>query len=189
MNTENLITKLEKAKELYSHRIKLRPFAIDDISDVYEYASDDNVTEYLNWPSYTKFEDISEIINLYYLSKPGVWAIELQEEQKCIGAIDLRLSEDHQKASVGYVLNKAYWNKGYMTESLQTVISFAFKELNLNRFEATHYIGNEGSGKVMQKCKMKYEGTGIQEVFIKNVFRDVVHYAILKRDWVEANNN
>lgn len=44
-------------------------------------------------------------------------------------------------------------------------------------------MGNEGSGRVMQKCGMKYEGTGLQEVKIKNVFYDVVHYVILKEDW------
>lgn len=183
MAIENMITQLERSNEILSQRIKLRPFSLDDINDVFDYASDDCVTEYLTWPSYTNLEDISEIINLYYLSKPGVWAIELSEEKKCIGAIDLRLSEEHQKASVGYVLNKAYWNRGFMTEALQTVIDFTFSKLKLNRVEATHYVGNEGSGKVMQKCNMKYEGIGLQEVYIKNIFRDVVHYAILKSDW------
>ncbi len=46
-------------------------------------------------------------------------------------------------------------------------------------------MGNEGSGRVMQKCEMKYEGTGIQEVKIKGVFQDVVHYAILREQWIE----
>ena len=35
----------------------------------------------------------------------------------------------------------------------------------------------------MEKFSMKYEGVGLQEVKIKGVYRDVVHYAILRHDW------
>lgn len=65
-------------------------------------------------------------------------------------------------------------------EYLSVFTEHAFVEMKLNRVEATHYVGNEGSGRVMQKCGMKYEGTGMSEVKIKGVYRDVVHYAILK---------
>ncbi|MGH4122469.1 MAG: GNAT family N-acetyltransferase [Clostridium sp.] len=36
----------------------------------------------------------------------------------------------------------------------------------------------------MQKCGMKYEGTGLQEVNVKDTFYDVVHYAILRENWI-----
>ncbi len=183
MNIENTTTNHTEATELPSQRIKLRHFTLNDVADVFEYASDDRVTEYLTWPSYTNQEDILDVINQYYLSKPGVWAIELLEEKKCIGAIDLRVFEEHEKGGFGYVLNRNYWDKGYMTEALKTLLDYAFNVLKLNRIEATHYVGNEGSGKVMEKCNMKHEGIGHQEVKIKGVFRDVVHYAILRRDW------
>ena len=183
MLIENALEKLSDANELSSSRVKLRRFSFDDINDVFEYASDDLVTEYLTWPSYTSLDQIKEVIEQYYLSKPGLWAIELIESKKCIGAIDLRISEEHDKGSFGYVLNRNYWNKGYMTEALQDLLDFGFDVLQLNRIDATHYVGNEGSGKVMEKCCMKYEGVGLQEVKIKGVYRDVVHYAILRHDW------
>jgi len=82
------------------------------------------------------------------------------------------------------VLNREYWNKGYMTEALNLILNFSFSKLELNRVEATHYIGNEGSGRVMQKCGMKYEGTCIQELKVKDIYQDVVHYAILRDEWL-----
>ena len=48
-------------------------------------------------------------------------------------------------------------------------------------------ICNEGSGRVMQKCGMHYEGTGLQEVKIKGSYFDVVHYAILKDQWMNQS--
>ena len=49
--------------------------------------------------------------------------------------------------------------------------------------ETFHYVGNEGSGKVMEKCGLRKEGYAVQEVKIKGVFRDVVHYGITKDEW------
>jgi len=68
------------------------------------------------------------------------------------------------------------------------ILNFSFSKLGLNRVEPTHYVGNEGSGRVMQKCGMKYEGTGLQEVKVKNIFYDVVHYAILREAWINSIN-
>lgn len=173
---ENLVLK--------SKRLILRPFTMDDIDDVFLYASDDVVTKYLTWPSYKDISEIVDVVKTYYIDKSGVFAIELEEEEKCIGCIDLRLYIEDNKASFGYALNRSYWNKGYMSEALNLILDFSFSKLELNRVEATHYIGNEGSGRVMQKCGMRYEGTGIQEVKVKGIFYDVVHYAILREEWL-----
>ena len=37
----------------------------------------------------------------------------------------------------------------------------------------------------MEKCGMKKEGIGIQEVFIKGRYFDVVHMAILKSEYLD----
>ena len=55
------------------------------------------------------------------------------ETHKCIGCIDIRVVPQHQKARFGFILNRHYWNKGYMTEALSAVISFCFNVLELNR--------------------------------------------------------
>ena len=171
---------------LESSRLILRPFTYDDVNDVHEYTSDDLVTRYLNWPTCKDKSETLRTIENYYLSRPGIYAIELKSEQKCIGCIDLRVFADHEKASFGFVLNRSYWNNNYMSEALNLILDLSFSKLELNRVEATHYVGNEGSGRVMQKCGMKYEGTGVKEVKIKGVFQDMVHYAILREQWTSS---
>lgn len=47
-----------------------------------------------------------------------------------------------------------------MTEALSAILQLCFDKLELNRVESTHYLGNEGSGKVMKKCGMQLEGIG-----------------------------
>lgn len=122
------------------------------------------------------------------ISKDGFFAIELLETGHCIGCINLKVYPEHEKAVFGYVLNRKYWNQGYMTETLTAILNFGFKELELNRIEATHYSGNPASGKVMEKCGMKKEGYALQEVKIKGVFQDVVHYAVLRTQWNDVQS-
>lgn len=163
-------------------RITLRKFTLDDKKDVYEYGSDQQTTKYLTWSGIPDLGAAGKIITEYYFND-GVYALELIDEKRCIGCIDLRVNPEHEKASFGYVLNRNYWNHGYMTEALTAILKLCFDELELNRVEATHYVGNEGSGKVMEKCGMRKEGLALQEVKIKDIFRDVVHYGITREQW------
>ena len=93
------------------------------------------------------------------------------------------MTPEHDRASFGYVLNRSYWGNGYMTEALSSVLRLCFEKLELNRVEADHYAGNEGSGKVMQKTGMKLEGVAKQQVKVKGVFHDVAHYGITREEW------
>ena len=178
-----LYQKIMKDNEiLKSERLILRPFSIEDIEDVYEYAKDDRVTEFLTWQSHNNISETEQVVKEFYMNEPGIYAIELKEEEKCIGCIDLRVDIQNNKGSFGYVMNHSYWNKGYMSEALNLLLNFAFTELELNRIESTYYSGNDASGRVMQKCGMKYEGTGLQELRVFGTYHDVVHYAILKQN-------
>ncbi|MDZ7690233.1 MAG: GNAT family N-acetyltransferase [Balneolaceae bacterium] len=48
-------------------------------------------------------------------------------------------------------MGEPYRGKGYVTEAAKGVIEFAFYKMELNRVEAKHMVGNEASGKVLQK--------------------------------------
>ena len=169
---------------LDSKNILLRKFKKEDAGDVFEYGSDEETLKYLVWEGDKTIDDAKYNIVDYYWSRPGIFAIELKENKKCIGCIDLRLEPEHEKTSFGYVLNRKYWGKGYMTEVLTRILKFCFEELDLNRVESIHFIGNEGSGKVMKKCGMELEGVFKQELKIKGVFVDVAHYGITKDRWL-----
>ena len=174
---------LNNNRIFYTERLIIRPYTIKDVDDVFEYANDDETVKYLTWTTHKTKDQTIRVINQFYLNNPCLYAIELKSNNKCIGTIDFRIDGQNDKASFGYVLNRQYWNKGYMSETLRELMKFYFEVIVLNRLESTHYVGNGASGKVMQKCNMKYEGRGIQEVKIKGVFFDVEHYAIVKDAW------
>jgi ribosomal-protein-alanine N-acetyltransferase len=170
-----------------TERLLLRKFTMEDAEDVYEYASDAQTVKYLTWEGMSTLEQAKNIIGSFY-SNDGVYALELRETGHCAGAISISVIPEHEKAGFGYVLNKKYWGQGYMTEALSAILRLAFDKLELNRVEATHYAGNEGSGKVMEKCGMIKEGFALQEVKVKGIFQDVIHYGITKEQWKKPKN-
>jgi len=70
-----------------------------------------------------------------------------------------------------------------MTEALSEVIRFFFNEVGVNRIESKHYTSNPNSGRVMQKCGMRYEGTSRQSEINHLGLHDTAHYAILAEDY------
>jgi ribosomal-protein-alanine N-acetyltransferase len=186
---ENYKEILYDNSRLETKRLILRKATKNDVLDLLEYASDTETVKYLDWSgANTKDEILKGIIDFHW-ANPGVWVIEFKETQKCIGTIDIRLKPEHEKAEFGFVLNRNYWNNGYMTEVLSVILRLCFIKLDLNRVESFHYVGNEGSGKVMQKCGMKFEGISEQGLKIKGIFRDVVRYGITKDHWHSLNQN
>ena len=178
---------LDENTVLDSQRLTLRPFTLKDADDVFEYASDPLVTNFLTWDTITTKARAENIIENIYMKRKGIYAIELKEEKKCIGCIDIRIDPYNNKASLGYVLNRSYWNKGYMTEALKVILYLSFKRLKLNRVEACHYVGNEGSGRVMEKCGMHYEGTCQSTERIKCKRHEEKHYAIIAEEYLSSN--
>lgn len=173
---------IKKNGALQTQRLLLRKFNIRDKEAVLAYGSDKQTLKYLIWTGITDIEAAERTIMAYY-SRTGVYALELKAKGKCIGCLDLRIEPQHEKASFGYILNRDYWNQGLMTEALTAILEFCFHKLDLNRIEATHYVGNEGSGRVMEKSGMRYEGVALKEVKIKGVFQDVVHYGITRSEY------
>ena len=185
---KNYIEVIYDNQIIHTERLIIRKFKKEDATDMLEYGSDPEVLKYLVWEGITTIQEAITAIVEYHWEKPSNYAIELKDNNKCIGAIDLRIKPTHEKASFGYVLNRHYWGKGYMTEALTAILHLAFDKLELNRVEAGHYGDNKGSGRVMEKSGMLLEGKSPKSEKIKGVFHDLVHYGIIKQHWDELKN-
>lgn len=174
--------------KIETDRLILRKFVETDIDDFYEYVSDDVVTRYLSWDTYRSKdvarEYITSIIEKYNRYELAPWGIELKENSKLVGSIDfVQYDYKNFSAEIGYILNRNYWSKGIMTEALRDIIKFGFEEMSLVRIEMRHDAENIGSGKVMQKNGLKYEGTLRKKEFRKNEFVDIKYYSILNEEY------
>ena len=118
--------------------------------------------------------------------KPNVyhWAITLGGEP--IGDIALvAVSENSAAAVVGYCLSRRYWGQGIMTEALAEVLRFCFEEVGFHRISSSHAAENPASGKVMEKCGLRYEGTLRKHIRLHSTgeYADVVLRGILEEEY------
>lgn len=84
---------------------------------------------------------------------------------------------------VGYCIGRRWWNKGIASEALSALVKYFVEYVGVNRIEARHDPINVGSGKVMIKCKMKYEGTMRKADINNQGICDCSMYAILSEDY------
>ena len=111
--------------------------------------------------------------------------VELKSTHELVGTIDVASKRylRFDVAEIGYCYGDAYWNKGYGTEALKRVIKYLFEEVGFEIIFAEHSTLNPGSGKVMQKSGMKYEGILRGRIIDKDGIRnDIASYSITKEE-------
>lgn len=178
-------------KRIETERLVLRRFTVEDAPTMNKnWASDPEVSKFLTWPPHSSVE-VSETVLRDWVSHYGEkeyyeWAIELKELGQPIGSIGVvSRNDDLELLQVGYCMGKAWWGRGIMTEALKALIRFFFEEVGVNRVEARHDPNNPGSGCVMRKAGMTYEGTQRQADRNNQGIVDVSWCAILKADFDE----
>lgn len=84
---------------------------------------------------------------------------------------------------LGYRIDKGECSKGYATEALKEVVSFAFGKLKLHRIEANIIPGNTASVRVAEKLGFVYEGASEKYLLINGKWQKHLHYALINDNW------
>ena len=92
------------------------------------------------------------------------------------------MNEDVSMVHIGYCIGRNWWHKGITSEALKAVMDYFFEKVEVNRIESRHDPRNPNSGKVMQKCGMKYEGTLRSSDWNNQGIWDACYYALLKSE-------
>ena len=176
--------------KIKTKRLLLRPLKKTDVESIVENINNLNVSQWLlvvPYP-YNKNSAMVWIKNnkkkwLEKKKESYVFGIELLEEKKIIGGMGIHHVDLYQrKATMGYWLGEKYWNKGYGSEALKSVVNFAFKKLKLNRLEASVFVGNPSSWRILEKLGFKKEGLKRKSARCKadGRIKDEIIYGLLK---------
>lgn len=176
-------------QRIETDRLILRRYVIEDADAMYKnWASDSEVTKFLTWQPHSSVEVSRSIIvdwlKEYSDEKYYQWAIVLKDNgNEPIGGISVvHMNEDISMVHIGYCLGRAWWRRGIMSEALKAVMDFMFDTVEVNRVESRHDPMNPNSGKVMQKCGMKYEGTLRSADRNNQGICDACYYALLRSE-------
>ena len=136
--------------ELVGSRICLRPFKIEDSQDLFEYASNEITMQYIDLGH---FRTVIEAENYIKNSNKGVyeWAIELIQLKKVIGSIVVYSITTSNTCEIAFIISQKYWNNGYATESINTLLLFLSK-IGIKKVYAKHVTENIASGCALLKA-------------------------------------
>jgi ribosomal-protein-alanine N-acetyltransferase len=174
--------------KLNSERLLLRPFRLDDASEVQRLAGNPKIAATTATIPHPYLDGMAEewisIHGERFATGIAVdWAIELKTKKNLIGCVSLSISRAHRHAEIGYWIAEDYWNQGYCTEAATEAIRYAFSDLNLNKIVARHMAENPSSGQVMRKVGMQKEGVLRQDFFRQGKFVDMAIYGLLRTEF------
>lgn len=173
-----------------TERLIVRKWEDKDYLDLYEYASDSNVTKFMSWATYSTTNDAVSRINFvkqqYADNVPTVdYCIEVKDLNKVIGSIGIVEYKDKNdgEIEIGYILNSKFHGKEYMTECLLGMFKYIKQNKLAKRIVLKHDTENVKSGNVMKRAGMVFEGV-LRKSGTNNYHSrcDIALYSILEEE-------
>ena len=180
--------------KIETERLILRALESEDAENMFQnWSNDPKVTKFLTWPANKEIKMAEDILKIwksqYEKSDFYQWGIVPKSFGEVIGTISVvELDERVEKVQIGYCIGQKWWNQGYTSEGFAAIISFLFEEVGVNRIEAMYDLRNPGSGKVMEKCGLQYEGTLRQAGWSNSGIGDMAMHSILASEYFKKHS-
>jgi len=169
-----------------TERLVLRQLVEEDIPFIYELFKREETNRYVEYDCLKTLVEARKLFALYISPKPNLFrlGIVLKNDQQMVGTVGLyEIYKEHGTSVLGYDLLFEYWNRGIMTEAVNALVDYAFRELNLNRIEGSADPENIASLRVLEKCGFEKEGLLREKFYYGGAFHDDMVYSILGSDY------
>lgn len=147
--------------KIETDRLLLRPLKVDDAEEVFEWVSDERVSKYMVYTTYTDIEQVREW--LAFAEKEATtyhFGFERISDGKLIGSGDIGFDSHKGCWVFGYNFRYDCWGMGYATEAALAMIDYARTNFGAYKFASSHCEPNFASGNVMKKCGLHFVGYG-----------------------------
>ncbi|KAL2463896.1 Acyl-CoA N-acyltransferase (NAT) superfamily protein [Forsythia ovata] len=163
--------------------ITFRLLDLSDADDFMEWYSDEKVSEFCSWNTFTSKQAAMQYVADNVIPHPWYKAICLKN--KPIGSISVTPFSGYDicRAELGYVLGSKYWGKGIVTTAVKMAAASVFVEWpHLERLEAVVAVENMGSQRVLEKAGFTREGVLRKYYLLKGKPKDAVIFSLLSTD-------
>ena len=146
-----------------TERLLLRPWCEADLDDLYAYACVPGVGEMAGWKHHENIGETRLILDMFIRDRK-TFALELLETGRVIGSLGLEepdpaiICGDQAGREIGYVLSREYWGRGLMPEAVEAVREYCFQILKFDFLTCGHFLRNDRSRRVIEKCGFRYVG-------------------------------
>lgn len=118
-------------------------------------------------------------------SNSALFSIHERKEDAIIGFVELDGYEwTARTAWVGIAIGEPeFRGRGYGTDSMNLLLKFAFRALNMHRVNLGVFEFNQRAIRCYEKCGFKYEGTSRELIFKEDKRWDSLNMGILQSEW------
>ena len=149
---------------LSTERLRLRPFAREDIDALHAHWTQPDVRRYL-WDGRVISREeaadvVEESVTGFAERRYGFWVIERAGIESLVGFAGLRpLPDDANELELYYGLERVHWGSGFATEASRAVLRYGFDVLGLGRIYIRTDGPNAASVAVMERLGASYVRT------------------------------
>jgi len=174
-------------------RLTLRFLNEADLPAIYAIFSHPEVMRYWSYPPWTDRSQAQQwLIDIqegYRTGNALQLGIERRADQALVGTCTLfQFHVANRRAEIGYALGRPYWKLGYMHETLQALLRYAFQTLDLNRLEVDIDPRNHASANVLDRLGFQKEGHLRERWIVNGEVSDTWLYGLLRREWQEHSS-
>jgi [ribosomal protein S5]-alanine N-acetyltransferase len=182
---------------LKTKRLVLEPLKVRDAEAIWPYVSDPEISKLMSWEAHTSIEQtrafLKDVESRFEQGQAISWGVKF--ENKIVGVFSIiSILKTHRhltfnKAELAYWIGREYQGKGFMAESGEAVLEYAFNELKLHKIYVGHHEGNTGSENLIKRLNFSFTHLE-REAFRKyDNWINVHYYELLEKEYFKLHNH
>lgn len=176
---------------LTTRRLILRPLALFDAGFLYEVGAREDVSRPAGFPRTRTLAAsrarVRRSIAACRKGKPRPLSFSILRKTDGGWMGNVSLSWPHAGVGqLGYLVHPDHWGRGYAPEAARKVVDAAFARFGAHRVQATCWIKNARSSRVLKKIGLRREGRLRGYLKRSGVVRDEFIWGMTRADWLAA---
>lgn len=169
---------------LKAARLMMRRITVDDIPAMFTLRSNRQLMSCIDRPMAESWDDARILIEKMEASLVAneaiIWGITLAGEPTLIGTIGFwRITKEHYRAEIGYLLHPDFQRQGIMSEALAATVDYGFQAMGLHSIEANVNPANIASMRLLESSGFVREAYFRENYFWNGKFLDSAIYSKL----------
>jgi RimJ/RimL family protein N-acetyltransferase len=171
---------------MQTERLVMRALRVEDAEALHPMYSDVDANTYGTHPATTTIAETREQMAKRVADTTWrAWAITLKGDDTAIGTVACYEKRQGKVTEIGYILKRAYWGNGYVTEAIASLIDLLFAEGQRRIFADTD-PDNTPSIAVVERLGFTLEATLRAEWETHIGVRDSLIWGLLEDEWKAA---
>lgn len=143
--------------KIITERLALRPLCVADLDTTYKYASDKDILYMMFLPKDSIADTrlfLEGVQAEWQKEEPAFFEFAITFGGVHIGAVSAYFSDDRKSAEIGWILDKEYRGRGYVTEAAKALVGY-LPQFGVKTIIARCDARNIPSRRVMEKLGME----------------------------------